>query len=203
MSAAMMRLLAAQTRSRLLSPHFLKRPLAVKLSTTSCLQVNDRDHCPDYYAVLGIGKTATQVQVKVAYFKQAKKFHPDQNRSEEARLMFELVAEAYEVLSDERKRKNFDEFGTPGIRFGGTTAGAGGPGRARGPDNYDPEELYDKIFGEASRGGEEVPQMEYEDYARSHSGTDSTKEFRISIVRALSFYRQTNFGLCTVNVCFI
>ncbi len=109
-----------------------------------------RGHCPDYYAVLGLNRAATPRQVKVAYFKRAKKYHPDQNQSDEARLMFQLVAEAYEVLSDERRRRNFDEHGTPGERFGGTTSGRGGPGRARGPDNYDPEELFSKIFGEAS-----------------------------------------------------
>ena len=64
--------------------------------------------------------------------------------------MFQLMAEAYEVLSDDRKRRNFDEYGTPGERFGGTTPGTGGPGRSRGPENYNPEELYAKIFGEAS-----------------------------------------------------
>lgn len=109
-----------------------------------------RGHCPDYYAVLGLNRAATPRQVKVAYFKRAKKYHPDQNQSDEARLMFQLVAEAYEVLSDERRRRNFDEHGTPGERFGGTTSVRGGPGRARGPDNYDPEELFSKIFGEAS-----------------------------------------------------
>jgi DnaJ family protein A protein 3 len=95
-----------------------------------------------------VSRTATKDQIKIAYFKKAKRYHPDADSSEEANWMFQLVAEAYEVLSDDRKRKNFDQFGSAGERWGGRSAR--GPGRARGPENYDPEELFEKIFGEAS-----------------------------------------------------
>jgi len=102
----------------------------------------------DYYTVLGIGRRATKDQIKVAYFKKAQRFHPDKDGSDEAQWMFQLVAEAYEVLSDEKKRKDFDDFGTAGERFGGRTPR--GPGRTRGSEDYDPEELFEKIFGQAS-----------------------------------------------------
>ena len=81
----------------------------------------------DYYGVLGVSKTATDEELKKAYRKMAKKYHPDANADNkaEAEKKFKEVNEAYEVLSDPQKRKMYDQFGTvdPGAGFGG----AGGP----------------------------------------------------------------------------
>ena len=104
-------------------------------------------HSPDYYAVLGVSKAAKLPEIKMAYFRQAKKFHPDANPGEEAKWMFELAAEAYDVLSSEEKRKVYDDSGGTAYTFGGT---AGGPGRPRDHLHYDSDELFRKIFGEAS-----------------------------------------------------
>ena len=82
----------------------------------------------DYYEVLGVSKNATDEELKKAYRKLAKKYHPDANpdNKQEAEAKFKEVNEAYEVLSDSQKRKMYDQFGTadPQAGFGG---GAGGP----------------------------------------------------------------------------
>ena len=66
----------------------------------------------DYYDVLGIPKQASNQEIKKAYRKLAKKYHPDTNPGdEEAEKLFKEVTEAYNVLSDEEKRKLYDQFG--------------------------------------------------------------------------------------------
>ncbi len=82
----------------------------------------------DYYEVLGVNKNATDDELKKAYRKLAKKYHPDANQDnkKEAEEKFKEVSEAYEVLSDSQKRRMYDQFGHDGPQgFGG---GAGGPG---------------------------------------------------------------------------
>ena len=66
----------------------------------------------DYYQVLGLNKTATQKDIKNAYRKLARKFHPDLNpNNPEAKLNFQKINEANTVLSDEDKRKKYDQYG--------------------------------------------------------------------------------------------
>lgn len=60
--------------------------------------------------------------------------------------MFQLIAEAYEVLSDEQKRKDYDEFGQARVTTGGRGSG---PGRPQDYQNYDPEDLFNRIFDES------------------------------------------------------
>lgn len=70
----------------------------------------------DYYKILGISRTATDDEVKKAYRKLALKYHPDKNKAPGAEDRFKEVAEAYEVLSDKKKRDIFDQFGEEGLK---------------------------------------------------------------------------------------
>lgn len=70
----------------------------------------------DYYDVLGINKNATPDEIKKAYRKMAMQFHPDKNPNDKnAETQFKEAAEAYEVLSDDQKRSNYDQFGHQGV----------------------------------------------------------------------------------------
>ncbi len=69
----------------------------------------------DYYEVLGVAKGATKDQVKNAYRKLALQFHPDRNKSPEAEARFKEISEAYAVLSDDEKRRQYDAYGREGV----------------------------------------------------------------------------------------
>lgn len=68
----------------------------------------------DYYKILGIAKGASDDDIKKAYRKQALKWHPDKNKAANAEEKFKEVAEAYEVLSDPKKREIYDQYGEEG-----------------------------------------------------------------------------------------
>ncbi|XP_043945266.1 dnaJ homolog subfamily A member 3, mitochondrial isoform X2 [Protopterus annectens] len=102
----------------------------------------------DFYQILGVPRNATQKEIKKAYYELAKKYHPDTNKDDpQAKEKFSQLAEAYEVLSDEVKRKQYDTYGTAGFDAG---AAGGGQQYWRGGPTIDPEELFRKIFGEFS-----------------------------------------------------
>jgi molecular chaperone DnaJ len=84
----------------------------------------------DYYAVLGINRQASQEEIKKAYRKNALKYHPDKNPGDpQAEAKFKEISEAYEVLSDEKKKQVYDRYGADALRG---AAGMGGPGGAQG-----------------------------------------------------------------------
>ncbi|KAK2916837.1 hypothetical protein QQF64_025480 [Cirrhinus molitorella] len=103
----------------------------------------------DFYQILGVPRTATQKEIKKAYYQMAKKYHPDTNKDDpQAKEKFAQLAEAYEILGDEVKRKQYDTYGSAG--FDGGQAGAGHHQYWGGGSSIDPEELFRKIFGEFS-----------------------------------------------------
>ncbi|XP_051240490.1 dnaJ homolog subfamily A member 3, mitochondrial isoform X2 [Dicentrarchus labrax] len=106
----------------------------------------------DFYGVLGVSRSASQKDIKKAYYQLAKKYHPDTNPDDPgAKEKFAKLAEAYEVLSDEVKRKQYDTYGEAG--FNTNRAGQGQQHYYRaGGTNIDPEELFRKIFGEFTGG---------------------------------------------------
>ncbi|CUG94252.1 DNA-J chaperone, putative [Bodo saltans] len=85
----------------------------------------------DYYKVLGVSRTATASEIKKAYHQLALKYHPDKNPNnrEDAENKFKQVSEAYDVLSDDKKKAIYDKFGEEGLKGGAPDAGsAGGAG---------------------------------------------------------------------------
>ena len=74
----------------------------------------------DYYEVLGIDKSASEAEIKSAFRKLAKQYHPDVNKAPDAEAKFKEIQEAYAVLSDEERRKQYDQFGH--AAFDGTGA---------------------------------------------------------------------------------
>ena len=114
----------------------------------------------DYYDVLGVNKNSTPEQIKAAYRKLAVKHHPDKNKGNKAsEEKFKEASEAYHVLSDSKRKQNYDQFGHAGVEQqgaggfgGGNPFGAGGFGDIFGdifgggntkPDNRGPDLRYD------------------------------------------------------------
>ena len=132
------------------------------------------DQKRDYYEVLGVSKNADEKDIKKAYRKLAMKYHPDVNKEPDAEDKFKEINEAYEVLSDESKRKAYDTYGFAGVDpnfaggqgnpfqggsfsfddlFGGggggfSSGGFGGFGMGGGWTYSGPPELEEAIMGE-------------------------------------------------------
>jgi len=147
------------------------RPLPPIFHTVKTFSLTSR-LLKDYYAILGVPKNANGKDIKKAYYQLAKKYHPDTNKGEPAAMKnFQEVSEAYEVLSDDGKRAQYDSFGSGGGHGGAGTSGQdpfrdfqqaaqqGGfrkSGRRGGmqweyQSDVNPEELFKTIFGEFNR----------------------------------------------------
>jgi molecular chaperone DnaJ len=108
----------------------------------------------DYYALLGVEKTATPEEMKKAYRKKAVQFHPDKNPgNKEAEEMFKKVSHAYEVLSDAEKRAAYDRYGP--AAFDGSGGMPRGPGGMQGGGGgfHDPFDIFREVFGQQGGGG--------------------------------------------------
>ncbi|XP_055859399.1 protein tumorous imaginal discs, mitochondrial isoform X2 [Episyrphus balteatus] len=153
----------------------------------------------DYYQTLGVPKNASAKDIKKAYYQLAKKYHPDTNKDPNSGKKFQEVSEAYEVLSDEQKRREYDTYGqtTEDMNRAGYGAGAD----PRGPQGFsqswqfrstiDPEELFRKIFGEAN-----FRSNNFEEFAESQYGFGSAQE----VVMDLTFAQAARGVNKDVNV---
>ena len=107
----------------------------------------------DYYKVLGVPRTANEVEIKKGYRKMALKYHPDKNKSPNAEDKFKEVSEAYDVLSDKGKKEIYDKYGEEGLKAGGGNSGGGGGGSSGGPGftysyHGNPHETFKMFFGD-------------------------------------------------------
>ncbi|MCI5893195.1 MAG: molecular chaperone DnaJ [Clostridiales bacterium] len=104
----------------------------------------------DYYEVLGVSKGASADEIKKAYRKLAKKYHPDLNPDDKAgaEAKFKEASEAYEVLSDPNKKARYDQFGHAGVDPNAAAGyGGGGFGGFGGFDDFDLGDLFGSFFG--------------------------------------------------------
>lgn len=154
----------------------------------------------DYYEVLGISKDASEAEIKSAFRKKAKEFHPDLNKDNpDAETKFKEAQEAYSVLSDESKRKMYDQYGHAGVNAGGAS-GFNGFGSFSSSD-FDFGDIFDSIFGgnggfssgfdfggmngqtssrtRATRGSDVLMRMDL-DFEESVYGTE--KKFNLDVV---------------------
>lgn len=158
----------------------------------------------DYYNVLGVDKSASKEEIKKAFHKLAHKYHPDKNKGDDSK--FKEVNEAYQVLSDDKKRSSYDQFGSAdgpqgfGGGYGGQQSGGFGGFDFSGFQNangveFDMGDLGD-IFGDFFGGGRGRSQ--------SHRGRDISTELDISfedsifgVRRKILITKQSNCDICS------
>jgi molecular chaperone DnaJ len=140
---------------------------------------------PDYYKVLGVGKGASDEEIKKAYRKLARKYHPDANQGDKkAEERFKEISQAHDVLSDPEKRKDYDRGTGP---FGNFAGGFGGGG-AQGGGGFDTGsfagnfgDIFSNIFGGGSGAGAGDPRA-----GRQQRGRDLETEVTLSFDQAVN-----------------
>ena len=133
----------------------------------------------DYYATLGVSRTAGDDEIKKAYRKMAMKYHPDRNPGDAAaEEKFKEVQKAYEILSDAQKRAAYDQYGHAAFEQGGF--GAGGFGGFGGAQGFDFSDIFSQMFGGAAGGGRQ----------QNHQGADLQYNIEITLEEAATGIRK-------------
>lgn len=147
----------------------------------------------NYYDVLGVSKTATDAEIKSAFRKLAKQYHPDINKEPGAEEKFKEIGEAYAVLSDAEKRKQYDQFGHEAFTQGAASGGFGGFGNGFGgfsAEDIDLSSIFDDLFGGSMFGG-----------GRSRGGKTRPTKGRDSLVNVSLTFEEAVFGCKkTINI---
>lgn len=117
---------------------------------------------PDYYGVLGVAESATQDEIKKVYRQLAKKYHPDSRGGDKAaEERFKQISEAYSVLSDPQKRREYDLSRRGGFMGGGNSGFGGGPGSYQvhfGDDSFENiQDVFSNLFGGFNGRGRQAP----------------------------------------------
>jgi molecular chaperone DnaJ len=105
----------------------------------------------DYYNVLGVDKSATKADIKKAYKKLAKKYHPDISQEADAETKFKEINEAAAVLGDDQKRAQYDQYGAEGMKYSNNMGGFDFSDFMRG-GGFDFDDIFDSFFGGGNRG---------------------------------------------------
>lgn len=147
----------------------------------------------DYYDVLGVGKDASDDEIKKAYRKLSKKYHPDINKASDAEQKFKDITEAYEVLSDSQKRAAYDNYGHAGVDGSyGQQGGFGGGGQ--GFDGFgDFSDIFSQMFG----GGGARQQV---DPTAPRQGQDLDYTLNLKFEEAI-FGKKTNITYTRSETC--
>jgi len=140
----------------------------------------------DYYTILGIDKSATQDEVKKAFHKLAHKYHPDKGGDEKK---FKEINEAYQVLSDQKKRQQYDQYGRvfdgAGDGFANAGGWAWGNGQAQGDVEFDMGDLgdvFEQFFGGGFSGGRQATKKD------TRKGKDIQVDIEIPLEKTLKTF---------------
>ena len=140
----------------------------------------------EYYELLGVSENASQGEIKKAYRKKAKKYHPDSNSDTADEEKFKKINKAYDVLSDEDKRKKYDQFGKQGVE------GHAGRGQRRAASNF--QDLFEQIFGGGGMGGRRQQRSKGSDL-RAQT-TISLEEAYTGVEKTIEVTRQSKCEKC-------
>jgi molecular chaperone DnaJ len=133
----------------------------------------------DYYEVLEVSESASEVEIKQAFRQFARQYHPDINKEDGAEARFKEINEAYEVLSDAQKRAAYDRFGHAGVNGAGSQ-----------PYGFDFSDIFDQFFGSSQRRGQRGPQR----------GSDLRYELHISFEEAV-FGTEKTLDIPALRTC--
>ncbi|KAG8005669.1 DnaJ-like protein subfamily B member 9 [Nibea albiflora] len=127
----------------------------------------------DYYDILGVTKDATERQIKKAFHKLALKYHPDRNKGPDAEAKFREIAEAYETLSDDKRRREYDQFGhgpSPGEGHGSGGGAGGGGGSYNFNQHFQSFNFnFDDIFKDFDHFGQQQQHQHHHFHTHHHS----------------------------------
>ncbi|XP_010250190.1 PREDICTED: uncharacterized protein LOC104592493 [Nelumbo nucifera] len=148
----------------------------------------------DYYSTLGVPRSASSKEIKAAYRKLARQYHPDVNKQPGATEKFKEISNAYEVLSDDKKRALYDQYGEDGLK-----SSVGGPAGAYTTNPFD---LFETFFGASMGGFSGMDQTGFRTRRRSANvrGEDIRYDIRLEFSEAI-FGAEKEFELSHLETC--